>query len=126
MKLAQMKWIGLAVLATSLSAGSVVAVGYASAPVQEAATTGVRPAVGPQDQPPVASKPTEARLKALEDKIDRLMKLLETSSSPPPTDPRARPEPEYEPTPLKPAREVQFRLPVAPPGRQSEGSSRRR
>ena len=36
MKLAQLKWIGLAVLATSLSAGGVVAVSYASAQSQDA------------------------------------------------------------------------------------------
>ena len=42
MKLTQIKWIGLAALATSLSAGSVVAVAYAAAPTQATAKPGDR------------------------------------------------------------------------------------
>ncbi len=101
MKLAQIKWIGLAMLATGLSAGSVVAVGYASAPLQEAATTETRTTVGPKDQQPVASKPTEERLKALEDKIDRLMNRLDgTVASSAAGGVAGQPIGGFEPTPL--------------------------
>ncbi len=88
MKLAQLKWIGMTILATSLSAGGVVAVSYASTQSQEAATdqdsaTVVVPEpqekVEPRrDQPPIdlkvmAQLPSE-RFYALEKKVDELLK----------------------------------------------------
>jgi RNA polymerase sigma factor (sigma-70 family) len=101
MKLAQIKWIGLAALATSLSAGSVVAVGYASAPVQQAATTEGGPSPGPEAQQPAGPRATEERLKALEDKIDRLMNRLDAASPSTPMGGIARtPAGGFEPTPL--------------------------
>jgi RNA polymerase sigma factor (sigma-70 family) len=88
MKIAQLKWIGLFILATSLSAGGVVAVSYAATPLQEAATDKDSAAVvvpEPQekadlrrDQPPtgqtvMAQLPSE-RFDALEKKVDELLK----------------------------------------------------
>jgi RNA polymerase sigma factor (sigma-70 family) len=69
MKLAQLKWIGLAALATTLSTGGVIAVGVAAEGQKSA------------ENPPPAST-TEARLKALEDKIDRLMNRLGVPTGP--------------------------------------------
>ena len=69
MKLAQLKWIGLAALATSLSAGSVVAVAYAAAQSQEADDDGESslapadgPATGQSDRRPKSgSRPWKTR-----------------------------------------------------------------
>ncbi len=80
MKLAQLKWIGLAILATTLSAGGVVAVSSAAA--QNARSTGAAAALdvtepGPQD--PTASHQAgsprvEQRLKELERRFELLAK----------------------------------------------------
>jgi RNA polymerase sigma factor (sigma-70 family) len=81
MKLTQIKWVVLAAMATSLSAGSVVAVAYAASPRQEAAKPEGRktitvPVSPEQDGLSGAPQTTEAHLKALEDKIDRLSSHL--------------------------------------------------
>ncbi len=78
MKMTQFKWVGLAALAATLSAGGVVAVSFASSTAQDPAPR--RPAAEAvrEDgaQRPPESRPVktleEERLKALEDKIDRL------------------------------------------------------
>jgi RNA polymerase sigma factor (sigma-70 family) len=104
MKLAQFKWIGLAVLATGLSAGGVVASGFASTPVQQAETTS-DPAAGPQAQQP-AAKGTEERLKAVEEKLDRVLDRLDQrprTAAKPSTPPARAADPTIgglEPTPL--------------------------
>ncbi len=85
MKLAQLKWIALTVLATSLSAGGVVAVSYAQTQVSQGATNSdlaaaqidASPASGqefnktlPQIDP--AKEANEERIKALESELDKL------------------------------------------------------
>jgi RNA polymerase sigma factor (sigma-70 family) len=83
MKFTPIKWIGL----TVLSAGSVVAMGYASTARQDPAASpkAVAIEVPAQGQggaeSPAAATTTEARLKALEDKIDRLMNRLGAPAS---------------------------------------------
>ncbi len=81
MKLAQLKWIGLAVLATTLSAGGVVAV--SSAAPQNARSTGAAAALdvtepGPQE-PTASHQPgsprVEQRLKELERRFELLAKM---------------------------------------------------
>ncbi len=96
MKIAQLKWIAMAILATSLSAGGVVAVSYAATQSQETATDQDSAAVvvpEPQekveprrDQPPIDQKvmaqlPSE-RFDALEKKVDELLKRSVTDSQP--------------------------------------------
>ncbi len=89
MKIAQLKWIGLALLATGLSAGGAAVVAAVSAqntattqpvisvaavsadPFQEAATGSVSASSSSSAQ----SKSTEARLRVLEDEIDRISQL---------------------------------------------------
>jgi len=90
MKLAQLKWIGLAVLTTGLSAGGAIAVTYARAQTPrgagETALAGAGVA-GPLQNPSSAANPsltrddkvsatTDERLRALEEKIDRLLNTL--------------------------------------------------
>jgi RNA polymerase sigma factor (sigma-70 family) len=88
MKIAQLKWIGLFILATSLSAGGVVAVSYAATPLQDATTDKDSAAVvvpEPQEkaelrrnQPPtgqtVMTQLPSERFDALEKKVDELLK----------------------------------------------------
>ena len=78
MKFTQLKWIGLAVLATSLSAGGLVAVAYAAALRQEAAPTGDSAAVvfhgDGQEQ---TETPTEKRVKEIEQRIELLLKDID-------------------------------------------------
>ncbi len=85
MKLGQLTWIGLAILATSLSAGGVVAVAFARAQTAGSVTavgptsgTSAEPAGGAQPQssgaqPQTTSEAFDARLRALESKIDTLL-----------------------------------------------------
>jgi len=85
MKLGQLTWIGLAMLATSLSAGGVIAVAFARAQtggsvtaIEPTSETSAQPAGGAQSQSPTARPQTtseafDARLKALESKIDTLL-----------------------------------------------------
>ena len=84
MRIAQLKWIGLAILATSLSAGGVVAVSYAAAQTQVAGTAEEPSAVDRDLQkgkdprkPPVSLGDLRAdRFDALEQKVDELLKRL--------------------------------------------------
>jgi RNA polymerase sigma factor (sigma-70 family) len=106
MQVAQLKWIGLAVLVTSLSAGGVVAVGYAAVQTKEGATA-KDPVVAPSvDEPKsgqryVPLRSTEERLQTLEDKIDRLTKSLGAANRSTPTGGAAgTPVGGFEPTPL--------------------------
>ncbi|MHB1557052.1 MAG: RNA polymerase sigma factor [Isosphaeraceae bacterium] len=92
MKIAQYKWLGLATMATGLSIGGIVAVGSAAG--QQQGNVGLRPAapsvpgtsatgtVDPteRDLRRLASQ-NESRLKALEEKIDRLTDRLRTTTS---------------------------------------------
>ncbi|MGO9917066.1 MAG: sigma-70 family RNA polymerase sigma factor [Isosphaeraceae bacterium] len=85
MKLSQLAWIGLAMLATSLSAGGLIAVAFARAQTAGSATAlqpsgerSAEPAGGAQAQSPGARPQTtseafDARLRALESKIDLLL-----------------------------------------------------
>jgi len=85
MKLGQLTWIGLAMLATSLSAGGVIAVAFARAQTAGSVTAlepsserSAQPAGGAQSQSPSArpqsiSEAFDARLRALESKIDTLL-----------------------------------------------------
>lgn len=86
MKLAQLKWIGLAVVATGLSAGG--AIGFAAVSAQDrAATDGTRAALGEAAEPqeaattsretiaPGATVISEARMRAFESQIDRIYRL---------------------------------------------------
>ncbi len=85
MKLGQLAWIGLAMLATSLSAGGVIAVAFAraqsagsAAVIEPAAETSVEAGGGAQSQsasagPQTTSEGFDARLRALENKIDTLL-----------------------------------------------------
>ena len=84
MKITQFKWVGLAAMATTLSAGSVVAVCFAASPAQDlrhggrSAAEVVRPD-GPQKATTELVPSTtvnDARFKALEDKIDHLSSQL--------------------------------------------------
>jgi RNA polymerase sigma factor (sigma-70 family) len=77
MKLAQLKWIGLAVLATTLSAGGVVAVSYASPQTSpgtgvavDVAQTGTQDPAGSRQ---AGSAQVEQRLKDLESRFDKLV-----------------------------------------------------
>jgi hypothetical protein len=92
MKLAQLKWLGLGILAVSLTAGSVVAVSTASAPRPEAgAFAAAFPIIGQDrgnpviDQPSAAARdakaPADDRLDALERKVDQLLRLLGETST---------------------------------------------
>jgi RNA polymerase sigma factor (sigma-70 family) len=83
MKLAQLKLIGVAILATSLSAGAVAAVAYATSQNPNdalAAKGGAVNAAGPQEKTAGAvdgstNRPAvEERLKALEKKLDELLR----------------------------------------------------
>ncbi len=85
MKLGQIIWIGLTLLATSLSAGGVIAVAFARAQTAGSGTAidstseiSAAPAGGAQSQRPGARPQTtseafDARLKVLESKIDTLL-----------------------------------------------------
>ena len=90
MKLSQLKWIGLALLATSLSTGGAIVVASAGEPRhpgEKAGTVvsaaglenpGQDPAVPPVptgEPPGPSSKTTEERLRALERQIDRIYRL---------------------------------------------------
>jgi len=93
MKLAQVKWIGLAILTTGLSVGGAIAVTYAKAQTpQGAGGTALAGAgvAGPFQDPrsdvnaPVtrddrALATTEERLRALEEKIDQILFRLTTT-----------------------------------------------
>jgi RNA polymerase sigma factor (sigma-70 family) len=77
MKLAQLRWIELAILATGLSAGGVVAAGYTAIRTQEEATSQDRAVASSVDEPKSGRRvtlrqTTEERLRVLEEKIDRL------------------------------------------------------
>jgi RNA polymerase sigma factor (sigma-70 family) len=72
MKLAQLKWIGLVALATSLSASGVVAFAV-SAEGQKSAQSPTPPSATLTTSVTSTTSTTETRLKALEDKIDQLM-----------------------------------------------------
>jgi RNA polymerase sigma factor (sigma-70 family) len=77
MKLAQINWIGLAILATGLSAGGVVAAGYAAIRTQEEGTPRDRAVASSVDELKSGRRvtprqTTEERLRVLEEKIDRL------------------------------------------------------
>ncbi len=82
MKMTQIKWVGLAAMATTLSAGSVVAVCFAASPAQDSAPgRSAAEVVRPDDaQKTIEARPAktldEVRFKALEDKIDRLSSQL--------------------------------------------------
>jgi RNA polymerase sigma factor (sigma-70 family) len=69
MRFAQLKWIGMAALATGLTASGLIAVGVAADEQDQA------------ESPPVSST-TEVRLRSLEDKIDRLMNQLGVPAGP--------------------------------------------
>ena len=85
MKLAQLKWIALTVLATVLSAGGVVAVSYAQTQVSQGATNS-EPAAAQIDASPAsgqefkkellriepAKEVTEERIKTLQSELDQL------------------------------------------------------
>ena len=72
MKLAQLKWIGMAVLATSLSAGGVVAMGSAGASWSTAAPA---PREAPQDEAGIRpSASTGDDLKSIHAKVESLTK----------------------------------------------------
>ena len=89
MKLAQLKWIGMALLATGLSTGGAIVVASAGARNPGATDGTVVSAAGlesPQQEPAVppvptgeppgpSSKTTEERLRALELQIDRIFRL---------------------------------------------------
>jgi RNA polymerase sigma factor (sigma-70 family) len=86
MKLAQLKWIGLGVLAVGFSASGVAAVSYRATAAQQAgiatSTVGAPgapvPEAGPQDTGPPNNQrfgPAE-RLEALERKVDELLRRL--------------------------------------------------
>jgi RNA polymerase sigma factor (sigma-70 family) len=84
MKLVQLKLIGLAILATSLSAGGVVAVAYAASqnPKDAPDTNGVLlNAADPQEKTVGAPVPMEDRLKAVEEKLDAILKRSGTASA---------------------------------------------
>jgi RNA polymerase sigma factor (sigma-70 family) len=100
MKLAQLKLIGAAILATSLSAGGVVAVSYAASQTpKDVSTTQSVAETSPVEQDksgsvpkvtvPVASSSDE-RLKALEEKLEKLLNrstALSTAPAPEASDP---------------------------------------
>jgi hypothetical protein len=84
MKLAQLKLIGVAILATCLSAGGVVAVAYAASqdPKDALAANGVLlNAADPQEKTVAAPVPMEDRLKAVEGKLDAILKRSGTASA---------------------------------------------
>ena len=91
MKLAQLKIIGTAIVATSLSAGGVIAISYGSAQTPKGATDGSSAAIlvpKPQEkakgrpfQSPSLGNLESARFEALEQKVDELLKRL--GGSPP-------------------------------------------
>jgi RNA polymerase sigma factor (sigma-70 family) len=95
MKLGQLTWVGLAMLATSLSAGGVIAVAFARGqspgsgavfePSQEKSVEGAIavPAQTPSGREQTIAEAFDARLRALETKIDT---LLSRSSSTPSTE----------------------------------------
>ncbi len=81
MKFQQIQWMVLAGLATCLSAGSVVAVSLSTLPPQQA------PPAANVEPRPVAVGADDARIKALEAKIDQLERRLgEKSPTPPPSE----------------------------------------
>jgi RNA polymerase sigma factor (sigma-70 family) len=84
MKLAQLKLMGLAILATSLSAGAVVAVAYGASqnPKDALDANGVLlKAADPQEKTVGAPVPMEDRLKAVEEKLDSILKRSGTASA---------------------------------------------
>jgi RNA polymerase sigma factor (sigma-70 family) len=95
MKLAQLKWIGLILCATSLSAGGIVAVSFAKAQTSQgpassdvvAVEVDASPASGqefkkelPRLEPTAAA--TEDRLKVLESKLDQLLSQSTATATP--------------------------------------------
>jgi hypothetical protein len=94
MKLSQLKWVGLALLATSLSAGGIVAVSFAKAQVSQELTGAklVVAEVGSSQEsknetprPLSATEATEARLTALENKLDQLLSRSKPITTPAPS-----------------------------------------
>ena len=91
MKIAQWKWIGLAILATGLSAGGVVAVSYATSQAQDAQATessSTAAAPDPQEKAQGRRNGTQTimmgnlrsdRFDALEQKVDELLKRLDAN-----------------------------------------------
>ena len=82
----KLKWIGLGILATSLAAGGVVAVAYAAGQTSTTATsTNSASLTFPDPQEKVDSRdrgvPQEDRLRALEQKVDELLRRLGRPSS---------------------------------------------
>lgn len=97
MKFAQLKWIALIVCATGLSAGGVVAVSFAQAQASRGSTAldsfadkvGVSPAPGQElkkelPRPVSSSETIEARLKALERKLDQVLSRPNANTPPAP------------------------------------------
>ena len=97
MKLAQLKWIGLIVCATALSAGGVVAVSFAQAQASRGSTdsnpfavnVAASPAPGQElkkelPRPVSSSEAIEARLKALESKLDQVLSRPNPNTPPAP------------------------------------------
>jgi len=97
MKLAQLKWIGLGVLAASLSTGGVVAVSFASARTSQGSTDSdpaavkvdASPASGQEfkkekelPRPVSVAEATETRLKVLESKLDQLLSRSNATATP--------------------------------------------
>jgi RNA polymerase sigma factor (sigma-70 family) len=95
MKLAQLKWIGLILCATSLSAGGVVAVSFAKAQISQGSTGSDLVAVEVDASPASGQEPekkmprlepatgtTEDRLKALESKLDQLLSRSTATATP--------------------------------------------
>ncbi|MGP0064134.1 MAG: sigma-70 family RNA polymerase sigma factor [Isosphaeraceae bacterium] len=101
MRIAQLQWIGLAILATSLSAGGVVAVSYAASQTRDAeasksSAAGIVP--DPQEQANgrrngkqtiMMGNLRSERFDALEQKVDELLKRLDAN---PPTPSSNRPD----------------------------------
>jgi RNA polymerase sigma factor (sigma-70 family) len=82
----KLKWIGLGILATSLSAGGVVAVSYAAAQSSTTATRTSSASLAFPDPQQEADSPDqgvtrEDRLRALEQKVDELLRRLGGPSS---------------------------------------------
>ncbi len=142
MKLAQLKWIGLALLATALSAGGVVAVSHAAGQSQVAATT--ENSASLTFDPPQQTEPRpkddvadltmklkktqnlQARerdvvnriIRELQDLLDDRHLLDDRQVRTPPTQPRDRPDPETVSRPTTPTntytiRELEGQLELA-------------
>jgi hypothetical protein len=96
MKLTQLKWIGLILLATSLSTGGIVAVSFASARTSRGSADSDIVALNADDDSPAsdqevkkesprlepATESTDERLKALESKLDQLLSRSDATAAP--------------------------------------------